>query len=63
MTKMKITGILVLQMFDIEIVYKEINRQKPRSPNKVNEERVYQLTLAEPSDDLPCRVKQATSPG
>ncbi len=61
MVEMKIAMILVLQMFDIEIAYKDIDRQKPRSPNTVSGERAYQLTLAGPSDGLPCRVKQVTS--
>lgn len=63
MMEMKIAMILVLQMFDVEITYAEIDRQKPRSPNTVDGERAYQLTLAGPSDGLPCRVKPVTSTG
>ena len=33
---MKIVMIIVLSLFDIEIAYAEIDRQKPRSPNNVN---------------------------
>ena len=61
MIEMKIAKILVLQMFDIEIAYKDIDRLKPRSLNTVSGERAYQLTLAGPSDGLPCRVKQVKS--
>ena len=56
MIEMKMAMILVLQMFDVEIAYKDTDRQKPRSPNTVSGERAYQLTLAGPSDGLPCRV-------
>lgn len=54
---MKIAMILVMSMFDIEIAYAEIDRQKPRSPNNVNGERAYQSTSAAPSEGLPCRIK------
>ena len=54
---MKTAMILVLSMFDIEIAYAEIDRQKPRSPNNVNGERAYQATVGAPSEGLPCRIK------
>ena len=63
MIEMKIAMILVLQMFDIDVAYKDIDQQKPRIPNSVSGERAYQLTLAGPSDGLPCRVTQRTSTG
>ncbi|KAI9796323.1 MAG: hypothetical protein M1835_004314 [Candelina submexicana] len=61
MMEIKITMVLVLQRFDIEIVYGEVDKLNPRNPNTVAGERAYQRTLAEPSDGLPCRVKLATA--
>ena len=63
MIEMKIAMILVLQMFDIEVAYKDIDERKPRKPNSVSGERAYQLSLAGPSDGLPCRVTRRTSTG
>ncbi len=61
MMEMKIAMILVLQMFDIEVAYDQIDRQKSGSPNTVDGERAYQLSLSGPSDGLPCRLRQAKS--
>lgn len=61
MMETKIGMVLVMQMFDIEVAYEELDRRTPRSPNSVSGERAYQLTLAGPSDGLPCRVKQRTN--
>lgn len=60
MMEMKIAMVLVLQIFDVEVMYEEIDRENPRRPNTVGGERAYQLTLAGPSDGLPCRVKLVT---
>ena len=57
MMGLKVAMVLVLQAFDIEIVYDEVDRQTPRSPNTVDGERAYQVTLAGPSDGLPCKVR------
>ena len=62
MMEMKIVLIMVLHEFDLEIAYDELDReQQTRSPNAktktVDGERAYQLTLARPSDGLPCRAK------
>ena len=57
MMEMKIAMVLVLGMFDVMPAYEEIDAKKPRSPREVSGERAYQLTLAGPSDGLPCRVK------
>ena len=59
MMEIKIAMIMVLQMFDFEIAYGELDRQTKGTPRNVEGERAYQLTLAGPSDDLPCRVKLA----
>ena len=63
MMEMKIAMVLALQIFDVEVMYEEIDRRSPRKPNMVDGERAYQLTLAGPSDGLPCRVKPVTSGG
>lgn len=63
MLEMKIAMVLVLQMFDIEIAYEEIDRKTPRHPNTIDRERAYQLTLAGPSDGLPCRVRDVKNSG
>ena len=57
MMEIKIAMIMALQRFDFEIAYKELDRQSKGAPRNVEGERAYQLTLAGPSDDLPCRVK------
>ncbi len=59
MMEMKIAMIFVLQMFDIEVAYDKIDQKMSRSPNTVDGERAYQLTLSGPSDGLPCRLRQA----
>lgn len=58
MMEMKIVLIMVLQEFDIEIAYDELDRKPARGPKTVDGERAYQLTLARPSDGLPCRAKR-----
>ena len=63
MMEMKIAMILVLPMFDIEVAYDHIDRRMSRSPNTVDGERAYQLTLSGPSNGLPCRLRQAKSSG
>ena len=63
MMEMKIAMVLALQIFDVEVMYEEIDRRSPRKPNMVDGERAYQLTLAGPSDGLPCKVKPVTSGG
>ncbi len=63
MMEMKVAMIFVLQMFDIEVAYDQIDRKMSRSPNTVDGERAYQLTLSGPSDGLPCRLRQAKSSG
>lgn len=58
--EMKILMILVLPKFDIEAAYHELDPQSPRQgKNTVDGERAYQVQLAQPSDDLPCRVRLA----
>lgn len=57
MMEMKVVLIMVLQDFDIKIAYEELDRKPSRGPKTVDGERAYQLTLAEPSDGLPCRAK------
>lgn len=59
--EMKIVMVMVLQRFDIEAGYAELDRQAPRlGPNTVNGERAYQVQLAQPSGDFPCRVRPIT---
>lgn len=58
MMEMKVALIMVLQEFDIEIAYEELDRKPSRGPKTVDGERAYQLPLGEPSDGLPCRAKQ-----
>lgn len=58
MMELKIVMIMALQEFDIEIAYEELDRNLSRVPKTVDGERAYQLTLHDPSDGLPCRVKQ-----
>lgn len=56
--EMKIVLVMELQLFDIEPVYSEIDKKRPRKgPTTVNGERAYQIQLAQPSGDFPCRVK------
>lgn len=59
MMEMKIVLIMVLQEFDIEIAYDELDRKSTTrgAPKSVDGERAYQLVLARPSDGLPCRAK------
>lgn len=59
MMEMKILMILVLHQFDIEVVYHELDPQNPRqSKNTVDGEQAYQVQLAQPSGDLPCRIRR-----
>lgn len=58
--EMKIVMVMVLQAFDIEAAYGELDQHAPRQgPTTVSGERAYQVQLAQPSGDFPCRVKQA----
>lgn len=62
MMELKIAMVFVLHRFDVEVAYAQFDLEKPKNPNTVSGERAYQLTLAGPSDGLPCKVKpkQAT---
>ncbi|MCJ1261444.1 hypothetical protein MMC22_001308 [Lobaria immixta] len=61
MMEMKIVMILALHQFDIEVAYHELDQQNPQhGKNAVQGERAYQVQLAQPSGDLPCRIRQAT---
>ena len=57
MMELKVAMVLVLQLFNIEVAYDDTDRQLPRSPNIVDGERAYQLTMGAPSDGLPCKLK------
>lgn len=57
MMEMKIVLVMVLQEFNIEIAYEELDRKSSRGPRTVDGERAYQVNVARPSDDLPCRTK------
>ena len=56
--EMKIVVVMALQTFDFEAAYKELDRLAPiKGRSTVNGERAYQVQLAQPSGDFPCRVK------
>ena len=58
--EMKIVLVLALQNFDFQSVYEELDRLAPIvGRSTVNGERAYQVELAQPSGDFPCRVKPA----
>ena len=58
--EMKIVLVMALQAFDFEAAYEELDRLAPiASRSTVNGERAYQVQLAQPSGDFPCRVKPA----
>ena len=58
--EMKIVLVMTLQAFDFEAVYAELDRQTSTAgPRTVSGERAYQVQLAQPSGDFPCRVKPA----
>ncbi|KAL8802827.1 MAG: hypothetical protein Q9200_006453 [Gallowayella weberi] len=60
MMELKVAMIFVLHTFDVEVAYAQFdlkNPKNPKNPKTVNGERAYQLTLAGPSDGLPCKVK------
>ena len=58
MMEVKIVLLLVLQQFDVQVAYEEFDRKGGRGVKIVNGERAYQMTLAQPANDLPCRVSR-----
>ena len=61
MLEMMIVTVMVFGDSDIVPAYEEIDRRNPNSGGSrtVIGERAYQIQLAQPSGDLPCRVQQA----
>jgi len=60
--EIKIVLVMCLHAFDIEAAYEELDRQAPiAGPTTVAGERAYQVQLAQPSGDFPCRVRQAVT--
>lgn len=58
--EMKIVMVIALQNFDFEAAYEELDRRTPTvGRSTVSGERAYQVELAQPSGDFPCRVKLA----
>ncbi|KAI4270966.1 MAG: hypothetical protein L6R38_006969 [Xanthoria sp. 2 TBL-2021] len=55
--ELKVAMVFVLHTFDVEVAYAQFDLENPRNLNTVSGERAYQLTLAGPSDGLPCKVK------
>lgn len=58
MLEMKVIMVLTVRRFEVELAYEELDRTKrTKGINKVYGERGYQIQRAQPSEDLPCRVR------
>lgn len=57
MMELKVAMIFVLHGFEVEVAYTQFDVENPKNPRTVSGERAYQLTLAGPSDGLPCKVR------
>ena len=61
--EIKTALLLVLHKFAVDVAYNEFDDKFPRRHNSVEGERAYQLTLAGPSDGLPCKIKRRVGAG
>ena len=55
--EMKIILVLTVRRFTVEPAYEELDRFRKSGPRSVYGERGYQVLRAQPSEDLPCRVR------
>ena len=58
MIEMKIVMVIVAREFNIDVMYEELDRiNVAKGVRSMDGERAYQLSMGQPSGNLPCRVQ------